>query len=114
MFDILHYPSGIAIPIPAVQCWSMIPETPSSQASASCEIQNERALVIPGTRAMRAKSYLAASSLSASGHIKVNKTNESIMIPTLVQYMCEFGIEHLLFSFTQLGRSVHCNNRHEA
>ena len=49
MVNLLRYPSGIAIPNPAVQRWSLIPGTHNSQPSRSCKIQKERAVVISGT-----------------------------------------------------------------
>ena len=45
-------------------------------------------------------TYLAR----ANDSIKVTHDNEPITKGTLVQYKIEFGIEHLLFSFTHLGR----------
>ena len=69
-------------------------------------------VIIPGTRTMATNTYFIASPFSASDNIKVAQDNECIMMGTLVQYRVEFGIEHL-FSFTHLGRSIHCNNRRE-
>ena len=107
MIDLLRYPSGIAIPSPAVQHWSLIPGTRNSQPSGSFKIQKERAVVIPGTRTMGTNTYLIASPFGASDSIKVAQDNECITTGTLVQYRVEFGIEHpLLFSFTHLSRIV--------
>ena len=50
----------------------------------------------------------------ASDSFIVALENGCITTGTLVQYRVEFGVEHLLFSFTHLGRSINCNNRHEA
>ena len=52
VIDLLGYPSGIAIPSSAVQLWSLIPKTCNSQSSEFCKIQKERAVGVPGTRAM--------------------------------------------------------------
>ena len=52
MINLLCYLSGIAIPSPAVQLWSLIPRTCNSQSSAFCRIQKERYVGVPGTRAM--------------------------------------------------------------
>ena len=67
MVDLFRYPSGIAIPSPAVQRWSLILRTRNSQPSGSCKIQKEAAIVISGIR---------ARPLSAS--IKVPQGNECI------------------------------------
>ena len=108
MVDVLRYPSDIAIPSPAVQRWSLIPGTRNSQPSGFCKIQKERANVISGTRTMVTNTYFIASSFNASDNIKVAQDNECITTGTLVQYRVEFGLE-LLFSFTHLGRNIHCN-----
>ena len=80
MVDLLRYLSGIAIPSPTEQRWSLIPGTHNSQPSGSCNIQNERAVVIPGTRIMGANTYFIASLFSASDSIKVTQDNECIMM----------------------------------
>ena len=104
MVDLFFYPSGIAIPSPAVQHWYLIPGTRNSQPSGSCKFQKERAV---------AKTCFIATPFSVSDNIKVAQDNECITTGTLVQYRVEFGVEHLLVSFTHLGRSIHCNNRYE-
>ena len=115
MIDLLRYTSCIAIPSLAVQRCSLIPGTRNSQPSGSCKIQKERAVVIPGARTMGTHTYFIASPFGASDSIKVAQDNECITTGTLVQYIVEFGVEHLLLlSFTYLGRRIHCNNRHEA
>ena len=64
---------------------------------------------------MGTNTYFIASPFGASASIKVAQDNECITAGIMVQYRVEFGVEHLLlFSFTHLGRSIHCNNRHEA
>ncbi len=50
--NLLSYPSDIAIPSPAVQLWSLVPGTCNSQPPGSCEVQEERAVMILGARAM--------------------------------------------------------------
>ena len=52
VIKLLSYPSGIAIPSLAVQLWSLIPRTCSSQPSQFCKIQKERFVDVRGTRAM--------------------------------------------------------------
>ena len=59
-------------------------------------------------------TYFIASPFGASDSIKVAQDNECITTGTMVQYRVEFGVEHLLFSFTDFGRSIYCNNIHEA
>ena len=115
MVDLLRYPSGIGIASPAVQRWSLIPGTHISQHFGSCKIQRERAVVISGTRAMGTKTYFLARPFSAKDRIKVAQDNECITTGTQVQYRVEFGVEHLLFSFTHLGRNIiHRKNGREA
>ena len=75
----------------------------------------ERAIVIPGIRAMGINTYLVASPLISSDSIKVAQDNECITMGTLVQYRVKFKLEHLFHSsFTLLGRTMHWNNRHES
>ena len=64
---------------------------------------------------MGAITYFVARPLSVDDIIKVAQDNECTMTGTSVQYRVEFDVEYLLlFSFIHLGRSIHCNNRHEA
>ena len=112
MVNLLRYPSGIAIASLAVQCWSLKPGTRNSQPSGSFKIQKER-VVISGTRTMGTNTYFIASPFSASDSIEIVQDNECITTGAHVQYKVKFGVEHLLFSFTHLGRSIECNNRQQ-
>ena len=52
VINLLSYYSDIAIPSPVVLFWSLIPRPYNSRPFVFCKIQKERAVSVPGTRAM--------------------------------------------------------------
>jgi hypothetical protein len=59
--------------------------------------------------------HLIASSITARYRIEVAQNNANISSGTSVCHRCKFGVEHLFHvKFTNIGRSVHSNKRHEA
>ena len=52
VINLLSFPTIIVIPSLTVQLWNLIPRTCNSQPSEFCKIQKDRAVGVPGTRAI--------------------------------------------------------------
>ena len=106
VINFLCYASSIAIPSSAVQLWS---KTCNSLPSRVCKIQ-ERAVGVPGTRAMGSNTSLIASTFSVSDSIEVAHENKCVPAVALIQYRVKFGVEHLI-SPTHFCKSRHYNKK---
>ena len=75
VIDLLSYPSGIAIPSPVVQLWSLISKPCNSQPSEFCKTQKERAVSV-----LVPESWGPThNSLNASDSIEVAQDNECVL-----------------------------------